>query len=254
MLNDPFQTDRNAARLLFDFSIGLSFIDFTKQNKKILDIACGTGWTSEFLNKLGLDVYGFDIDHEVIKLAKTRHLNDKRIRKDHLHFSISDGHKLKRPDNYFGHTYCFDSFHHMKNYTRALKEVYRVLEPGGKAIFIEPGSKHADSIETKEFMSKNRHGDYWIEKNVDLLEMYNLSNTIGFTNMIIKPYNDPAIVSYSFVDWYNILNNPEGIKNQIKELRRFNYEDRIIFALQKPLKKKHSINILISSIIKRKKR
>jgi ubiquinone/menaquinone biosynthesis C-methylase UbiE len=235
MLNDPFQTGRNAARLLFDFSVGISFIDFSKSNKKILDIACGTGWTSEFLNKLGLDVYGFDIDKEVIKLAKTRYLSDKRISREKLHLSTGDCHRTKYADNFFGHIFCFDSFHHMKKYEIVLKEFFRVVEGGGKVIFVEPGSRHADSVETREFISKNPHTDYWIEKNVDLLSIYNLSKSIGFNNMTIKPYNDPAIVSYSFIDWYNILDNKEGIKNQINELRRFNYEDRIIFSIEKPL-------------------
>lgn len=234
MLNDPFQAGRNATRLLFDFSVATSFLQLDSPNKKILDFACGTGWTSELLNKLGFDVYGFDIDKEVIKLADDRHNHDQRIISKRLHFTSGDGHKLPYKDDYFSHLFCFDSLHHMKNYKKVFKEIYRVLDKNGTAIFVEPGSKHADSPETKNFLKEHPHiGNYWIEKNVDLLEIYKLSRTIGFSTMTIKPYNDPSIVSYSFIDWYNILDNPEGIKNTINELRRFNYEDRVIFALRK---------------------
>lgn len=233
MLNDPFQTGRNSTRLLFDFSIATSFLNFDNPNKKVLDFACGTGWTSEFLNKLGFDVYGFDIDQEVIKLAKDRVKYDQRINPKNLHYISGDGHNLPYKDNFFSRIFCFDSLHHMKDFKKAFQEMYRVLEKGGVAIFVEPGSKHADSKETKQFLKDHHRGDYWIEKNVDLLEIYQLSKTIGFSNMTIKPYNDPSMVSYSFVDWYNILDNSIGIKNQITELRRFNYEDRVIFSLNK---------------------
>jgi len=233
MLNDPFQTGRNATRLLFDFSIATSFLKFDIPNKKILDFACGTGWTAEFLNKLGFDVYGFDIDKEVIKLANDRYNYDQRINPNTLHFSYGDGHDLPFESNLFGHLFCFDSLHHMKDYEKVFKEIYRVLDKNGIAVFVEPGSKHANSPETKQFLKDNPHGDCWIEKSVDLKNIFDITKEIGFKNLTIKPFLNPSLVSYSFTDWYNILNNPDGIKNHINELRRFNYEDRIIFAISK---------------------
>lgn len=123
MVNDPFQTGRSAARLLFDFSVGLSLLNFDNTNKKILDFACGTGWTSEFLNKAGFDVYGFDIDNkQAIKFARSRYKYDKRIDKNRIHFFIMDGHKLKFQNNYFGNVFCFDSLHHMKDYQQVLRK------------------------------------------------------------------------------------------------------------------------------------
>ena len=102
----------------------------------------------------------------------------------------------------------------MKNYKKVLQEIFRVLDNDGIAIFVEPGSGHADSKETKQFLKDYPHGKYWIEKSVDLLEIYNLSKSVGFINMTIKPFNDPSFVSFSFVDWFNILDNQKGIKNQ----------------------------------------
>lgn len=233
MLNDPFHTGRNTSRLLFDFSIAISFIESTTSNIKILDIGCGTGWTSEFLNKLGLDVYGLDIDKDVIKLAQERYKDDQRINPDKLHFKVGNSHKLPYPNNFFDYVLFFDSFHHMKNFKKSLKEVHRVLIPSGAVIFAEPGSKHANSPETKKFLSEHPHGKYWIEKSVDLIQINKISTKIGFKNFSIKPYIYPANISYNFTDWFNILNNKEGIKNQISELRRFNYEDRVIFSIRK---------------------
>jgi len=233
MLNDPFLAGRNSTRLLFDFSISTSFLNYDNPNKKLLDFACGTGWTSEFLNKLGFDVYGFDIDKEVIKIATDRVNYDQRISPTNLHFQYGDGHKLPFTDNFFGHLYCFDSLHHMKDFNKVFKEIYRVLDKSGIAIFVEPGSKHADSKETRQFLKDHPHDDYWIERSIILDEIYDITNKIGFKNFSVKPFLFPSLVNFSFTDWYNILNNSEGKNNYFNELRRFNYEDRVIFSLSK---------------------
>lgn len=236
MINDPFQTGRSAHRLLFDFSVGLSLLNFDNPNKKILDFACGTGWTSEFLNKVGFDVYSFDINKHAVEIASARYKFDKRINKEKSHFQTHDGHDLKYKNNYFGHIFCFDSLHHMKDYKQVFTEIYRVLENNGIAVFIEPGANHSKSKETINFLkkhAKDKHREYWIEKDIVLEEIYNLTKKIGFKDFKIKPFLDPSLVNFSFVDWYNILDNKVGIKNYINELRRFNYEDRVIFSVNK---------------------
>lgn len=235
-LNYPFgrAAGRDQARLLFDFSIGLSAFDDTLANRKVLDFACGTGWTSEWLNRFGYDVYAFDVDPAAIKEANRRPKVDHRIDPDRFHTSIGDGHVIGFPDNTFGHVFCFDSLHHMKDYDQVLREMYRVLAPGGRAVFVEPGSRHSQSEETKKFLQDHPLGDWWIEKDVDLLEIWNLTRPIGFGDMWVKPYLLPSMVNFSFSDWYNILSNPEGLANYMVEWRRFAYEDRVTFCLVKP--------------------
>jgi ubiquinone/menaquinone biosynthesis C-methylase UbiE len=236
MLNDPFQTGRSAHRLLFDFAVGLSLLNFDKPNKKILDFACGTGWTSEFLNKVGFDVYSFDIDKDAVKQASSRYKFDKRINIKRSHFKTHDGHYLKYENDFFGHVFCFDSLHHMKDYEQVFKEIYRVLENGGNAVFIEPGANHSKSKETINFLKEHEHHEhreYWLEKDVVLEEIYNLTKRVGFKDFKIKPFLDPSLISFNFVDWYNILDNDEGIRNYMNEFRRFNYDDRVIFSITK---------------------
>lgn len=236
MLNDPFQTGRSAHRLLFDFSIGVSLLNFDHRNMRLLDFACGSGWTSEFLNKLGFDVFGFDIDKNAIETASARDKFDKRINKNRCHYKVMDGHRLKYPDNYFGNVFCFDSLHHMSDYDKVLKEIYRVLDTAGTAVFIEPGSRHSKSKETIAFIEEHVNDDnreFWLERDVNLDEMYRITDEIGFTDFRVKPFLDPSMVSYSYTDWFNILHNKVGIRNYIGELRRFNWEDRVIFSIRK---------------------
>ena len=148
--------------------------------------------------------------------------------------SVGDGHFIEHKDQTFGHIFCFDSLHHMRDYEKVLREMYRVLVPGGRAIFVEPGSRHSVSPETIQFLKDHPIGDWWIEKDVDLLQIWRLISQIGFDHLFVKPYLLPSMVNYTFVDWYNILDNQIGINNYMQEWRRFSYEDRVTFYLVKP--------------------
>ncbi len=235
-LSYPFggAAGRNQARLVFDFAIALAAFDESQANRKVLDFACGTGWTSEWLNRIGYDVHAFDVDPAAIHMADIRPTLDPRIEPTRFHTSIGDGHTLGFPDKTFGHVFCFDSLHHMRDYQAVFREMHRVLIPGGRAIFIEPGSRHSTSPETIQFLKEHPFGDWWLEKDVDLLEIWNLSRATGFSELRVKPFLLPSMVDFSFTDFYHIHDNPVGTANHMRELRRYAYEDRVAFYIVKP--------------------
>ena len=232
-INYPFgqNAGRDNARLFFDFSVGLGAFDHDIANKKVLDFACGSGWTTEWLNRIGYDVFGFDIDPGAIEKANLRPELDKRIDINRYHTTLADGHTIPYKDATFAHVFCFDSLHHIKDYEKALGDIRRVLVPGGRAIFVEPGSRHSKSPQTVQFLKDHNLGDWWIEKDVDLMEIWELAQKVGFKQMKIKPYLLPSMVDYNFWEWFHILENPEGIKNYMSVLRRYAYEDRVCFYL-----------------------
>src|SRR5947209_14184366 len=88
--NYPFSdAGRDASRLLFDFSVAAACMLSEPPNNRVLDFACGTGWTSEILNKLGYDVYGFDTDKEAIEFARDRIRFDIRIDPQRFHLQVA---------------------------------------------------------------------------------------------------------------------------------------------------------------------
>jgi len=236
-LNEPFGVGRNAGRLLFDFAAMLSaFADH--DNNHVLDFGCGTGWISEFLCRAGFDVTGVDINTNSEEIFGKRLQTDKRITPSRFRFRHADGHRLSFNDGTFGHLVCFDSLHHMADYRKVFAEMYRVLDPHGRAVFVEPGARHSSSNETREFVEKYKKDDpTWLEKDVILEEIFALAKEVGFQDAKILPHLLPNMKIYDMEEWIQFAKGKKvggvlGI-DYMRHLADLNYNGRIIFYLQK---------------------
>lgn len=234
-VTEPFCVGRDAEVLLFDFSIVLSCMK-KNGNLNVLDFAGGTGWVAELLNRAGYNVTIFDIDPGFLKCVELRIQADARVDSSRFHAQVSDGHKLEFcDDGYFGNIICYDSLHHMHDFESVVNEMYRVLAPEGRASFTEPGAKHADSEETKEFIRKHKSYDpHWIEKSIYLEEINEIACRAGFRSLRVKPFLLPSMVDFSYDDWRHFGNNRKGQKNYLTSLMSFNYDSRVIFYMDKP--------------------
>lgn len=106
----------------------------TDQAQKILDFGCGEGSTEVYFNSLWPKsrVEGIDISAAEIKVAQQRRL--KRAR-----FRIFDGQTIPFPDETFDIVFVAGVLHHVnfKYHRKQLKEMYRVLKPGGRLYIYE---------------------------------------------------------------------------------------------------------------------
>ncbi|MEM4240227.1 MAG: class I SAM-dependent methyltransferase [Candidatus Woesearchaeota archaeon] len=94
---------------------------------KILDIGTGNARNLKpFLEKC-FDCTGIDSSKELIKIAKQRTPDAKLL--------YASAVKLPFPDKSFDYVICLAVLHHLKpkDHEKALKEIQRVLKPGGKA-------------------------------------------------------------------------------------------------------------------------
>src|SRR5690606_14474846 len=55
----------------------------------------------------------------------------------HIDFRLMDAHKLEFPDQTFDLVYGLAILHHL-NFEQAVREIWRVLKPGGRILFLEP--------------------------------------------------------------------------------------------------------------------
>lgn len=114
------------------------FIKNLVQGKKVLDIACGTGFGTELLINSGANcVYAADVADEAIEFCTNR-LKKFKDRTDVCH--KQDGTKMDYPDNTFDMVVSFETIEHIAAYDLFLKEISRVLKPGGVLVLSTPNA------------------------------------------------------------------------------------------------------------------
>ena len=106
-----------------------------KAKSKILDIAAGTADLSiEFLKKnKDFEVFHTDINLSMLKEGKKKLINKGKITPSIL----CDAEALPFPNNFFDCVTIGFGLRNMTNKEQALKEIYRVLSPGGKLVILE---------------------------------------------------------------------------------------------------------------------
>lgn len=99
----------------------------------ILDVGCGTGNALAILvERKPVLLAGLDISEGVLKVARRKmlgHAADLRV---------GDAENLPWKDNTFDVALMTATIHHFPNTDRAVREVCRVLKPGGRLIVADP--------------------------------------------------------------------------------------------------------------------
>ncbi|KZE30053.1 bifunctional demethylmenaquinone methyltransferase/2-methoxy-6-polyprenyl-1,4-benzoquinol methylase UbiE [Crenobacter luteus] len=107
-----------------------------KPGDKVLDIAGGTGDLSrgwhKRVGKTG-EVWLTDINSSMLTVGRDRLLDEGIV----LPVSLADAEKLPFPDNYFDLVSVAFGLRNMTHKDAALKEMHRVLRPGGKLLVLE---------------------------------------------------------------------------------------------------------------------
>ena len=110
----------------------LESISFTGQ-ERVLDVACGTGELERLLLARwpNLQILGTDISTEMLRQAAGKDENRKAF------FIQAEAAHLPFPDQSFDYAICANSFHYFPSPMQALKEVLRVLRPGGSFLLLD---------------------------------------------------------------------------------------------------------------------
>jgi ubiquinone/menaquinone biosynthesis C-methylase UbiE len=156
-----------------------------KDNESILEIGFGNG---KFFDKIfstanDLKIAGLDFSPEMVKVAKVNNPSTTNTGKLTLQFGSSD--KIPFPDNSFDKIFCINVIYFWEEPAAHLKEIYRVLKPGGRFY---------TSIRTKESLvqmpfAKYGFNIYTQDEWVTMLK----TNLLNFTHAE-KAENEPDAV------------------------------------------------------------
>lgn len=119
---------------------------FVPPPAKILEVGCGTGNVSSFLAQKGYDVTGCEYYEEALALGWPG------FRKVH-----GDASDLPFQDGSFDVVGLFDVIEHIEDDNRPLREAFRVLRQGGKAVVTVPAREEIWSSVDEHAFHKRRY-------------------------------------------------------------------------------------------------
>jgi ubiquinone/menaquinone biosynthesis C-methylase UbiE len=152
---------------------------------RVLDIGCGSGWASRLLAGIAVDgrVTGIDISDEMIDVAR----ESSRLFAN-VDFEVASAEQLPFKDGEFTHAFSMESLYYYANIPSALKEIHRVLQPGG--LF-------ATVIDLYE---ENKPTHQWVDQLNVPVQLLSISDyrslfaAASFTNIIDQRIYDPRPV------------------------------------------------------------
>src|SRR6266568_8694017 len=106
----------------------------SQPNARVLDLCCGTGDMAFALRRAGPDshITGADFSHAMLVLASAKSSSDRPVK-----WIEADALQLPFPDQSFDLVTSAFGFRNLAAYDAGLREIYRVLRPGGKFGILE---------------------------------------------------------------------------------------------------------------------
>lgn len=235
-VTEPFGLPRSAARRLFDFGVMVACMKTAPPEDLVLDFGAGTGWITEWLARLGHPVVAFDVHGGLGVCLQRRVEADLGVRAELITYEHGDGHAMPFTDDSFDQVLCFDTLHHMHDFAQVFREFARVLKPGGRAVFVEPGAGHSRNPETIAFVAEQKAYDpTWIERDIILEEIDAVARGAGLSGLTIVPVpRTESLMKFSLPDWRSYRRGWSRHRTAFaKRLVRVNHHDRVIFHCDK---------------------
>jgi SAM-dependent methyltransferase len=126
-----------SAQLLHDFSVTMLTLE-PSPDDLILDLGAGAGWCSDLLGRLNRSSVAVDLSMEMLRAARSR--PGAAIRA-----TAGDMESLPFRSGSFQKAICLSALHHVPNIAAAVRDIARVLDDEGVALFSEPGRGHAEA-------------------------------------------------------------------------------------------------------------
>lgn len=148
--------------------------------KVAADIGAGTGFITEGLVLRNIKVIVVDQSEEMIKSMQKKFATHNEIE-----YKLGNYDSLPIEDNKVDYVFASMYLHHVDDPLVAIKEMVRILKPGGKIII-------ADAEEHPYEFLKTEHYDRWLGFNKANLREWLLSTTLS--NVVVKDLEERCVV------------------------------------------------------------
>jgi ubiquinone/menaquinone biosynthesis C-methylase UbiE len=115
------------------------------KGKVAADIGAGTGFVTEGLLSNGLQVIAVDESEEMLQVMKSKFGDLSNV-----DFRIGESENLPVEDEGVDYTFANMFLHHVGSPVRAIKEMTRILKPGGKLVITDLDEHNYEFLKTEQ--------------------------------------------------------------------------------------------------------
>ena len=144
------------------------------EGQRVLEIGCGRGVGTEIIfERFGArEVDAFDLDPDMIAQAQRRL---SAYSSDRLRLFVGDAAAINAEDASYDAVFDFGIVHHVPDWQQAIKEISRVLRPGGRFFFEEVTKQALDRWFYRMFLDHPTTNRFTAEEFVTELERQAIS-------------------------------------------------------------------------------
>lgn len=167
-----FVPGKSGERIEADHMERYKFASQFVKGKRVLDIACGSGYAAPFFEEAGAVSYqGVDINQTAVDYSNQTYGSET------ISYSVGDIASFNNGLKYDVIT-CFETIEHIENYEKAIENLYRLLDKGGLLLISSPfrpvASPNATGLHDKP--SNKFHTQEFIPEELShLLKIYGFS-------------------------------------------------------------------------------
>jgi ubiquinone/menaquinone biosynthesis C-methylase UbiE len=171
---------------------------------RLIDVACGPGVVTAALAANAVSVVAFDATEPMLEKAKAR---CAKAGLGNVEFRTGDAENLPFADAQFDGAVTRAALHHFADPQRAISEIFRVLRPGGVAIFSDVVSSE-DAGESRLHNAIERLRDPSHVRMLPASELESDARQAGFINLEAASWD----ISRELEEWFSIVSDPARVE------------------------------------------
>jgi ubiquinone/menaquinone biosynthesis C-methylase UbiE len=154
-----------------------------QQGQKVLELGCGIGYFTRSLASSGAEIAAIDISPDLLEVAR------RDCPSENVSFEVQNAYALTYRDETFDSVVGSSVLHHLE-IDAALREIARVLRPGGSIYFTEPNMMNPQIAVQKNVPAvKKRLGDSPDETAFFRWPLHQKLKRVGFRDIRIQPFD-----------------------------------------------------------------
>ena len=171
---------------------------------RLIDVACGPGVVTAALAPNATSVVAFDATEEMLERAKAR---CAKAGLGNVEFKIGDAENLPFADAQFDGAVTRAALHHFAHPRRAVAEMFRVLRPGGVAVFADiVSSENANESRLHNALERLRDPSH--VRMLPASELDSAAQLAGFRDLQAATWD----MQRELEEWFSIVRDPDRVE------------------------------------------